>query len=88
MWAYEKKVKAVEAALARREPLLTTRETPVVVLDDHDDVSPDPQTVKARRSSQATAHFEAGFEGIGVALKEVAANPEEQKKSACSTPEI
>lgn len=58
--AFERYLKAVDAALAHEEVLPTVRETSLVALNNENDLNSGLPSVGERWSLEATAHFEAG----------------------------
>lgn len=57
-WAFERKLKAAEAPMVRKDVLPSAGDTFVeVVGDDNDDVDLSPHIVKGRLQSQKTASF-------------------------------
>lgn len=67
--AFVGELEAAEAALVQKEVLPTVWISSVLVPDDDDDANLGPRTVEGRRSSHATADFEAGFKIGSVAQR-------------------
>lgn len=85
-WAFEKKLTATEALTARKEVLATVGYTFVVVVDDDNGVNFGPHIVNGKRSSQATADFEPGFQHADERPREAVADPKRQ--ATMNTPHV
>lgn len=76
MWTINRKLKAAEAALARKRALPTVTETFVVVPEDDDGANSESNEVEGGRYLQRTTDFEARCKAAGAIAKEAVADLE------------